>query len=435
MHEEGTHLLVEGKGCHVKDAEGTSLLDGLAGLWCVNVGYNCTAIVEAVRQQLVRLPYYPSFFNSTTEPPVQLAAKLASLAPARVNRTIFSTSGSEANETALKIIRAYQHATGHPERQKILTREFAYHGVTLATTSMTGLDNCTEPFALPLPEFIQAPAPYRYRYPEFSGDETAFTDWCIEATRRVIEREGPETIAALFAEPVQGAGGVIVPPEGYLGKLRALAHDYEILFVADEVITGLGRLGHWFASDLWDLDPDLIVLAKGLTSGYLPGGATMIADEIADVLFEAGPFAHGHTYSGHPACCAAALANLETIEKERLLPYLRETAGPLLQQGMDALASHPAVAAKRGMGLIGALELHPHRPTPNPASDGLLGLEAAKRIREEGVIVRGIRNCIAIAPPFIITPEEIDELCDGIRRGLDKLESGRSQFNEGSSGA
>jgi len=420
MHEAGSHLILEGNGCWLSDAEGERLLDGLAGLWCVNVGYSCETIIEAIERQLRTLPYYPSFFNSTTEPAVLLAEQLARFSPPRLSRSIFSGSGSEANETALKIIRAFWTASGKPERQKILTREFGYHGVTLATTSMTGLPNCVDPFSLPLEGFVHAPAPYRYRYPDFEGDEAAFVDWCIAETRKVIEREGPETIAACVIEPVQGAGGVIVPPNGYLAKLRALVREFGILFVADEVITGIGRLGEWFASNLWDLDPDLLILAKGLTSGYLPGGATMLSDEISDVLFEAGPFAHGHTYSGHPACCAAALANLQYIDQNDLIGQVRSLAGPHLQSELDSLAGHPAVVEKRGMGLIGALELNPKKPTANPATQGAAGLEAAAFIREEGVIVRGIRNCIAVAPPFIITPDEIEVLAAGIRRGLDR---------------
>lgn len=418
MHDTGTHLLVEGDGCHLIDQEGRRLLDGLAGLWCVNVGYNCAAIVEAVHRQMEALPYYPSFFNSTTEPPIEVAAFLAERAPARLNRTIFSNSGSEANETALKIIRGYQKLRGKGRKTKILTRTFSYHGVTVATTSMTGLPSCYEPFDLPLDGFIHVPGPHPYGVASPLGAEE-FGKWCIEETARIIEREGADTIAAMFVEPVQGAGGVIPPPPGYLAALRSLLRQHDILFVADEVITGFGRLGSWFGSTLWDLDPDLMTLAKGLTSGYLPMGATMVSDEIADVINEGGYLAHGFTYSGHPTCAAAALANLQTIESLGLIPAVRDDLGPYFQEKLLSFASHPAVAEIRGTALIGAMELRPKPGTQH--TPNTLGVKASDLIRSEGAIVRGIRDLIAMAPPLVITRPQIDELFTAIARGLDRL--------------
>ncbi|HEY5813193.1 MAG TPA: aminotransferase class III-fold pyridoxal phosphate-dependent enzyme, partial [Terrimicrobiaceae bacterium] len=245
LHAFGTHIIVGGEGCYFRDETGRKILDGLAGLWCLNVGYSCRAIAEAVSKQLERLPYYPSFFNSTTEPPIRLAKFLAEKAPARINHTIFSNSGSEAIETALKVIRAFWKLKGRGSKKKILYRSFSYHGMTLGAASLTGLSNCQEPFDLPLADFLQVPAPYAYgARTELSED--AYGDWCIEETRRVIVEQGAETIAALFAEPIQGAGGVIVPPARYLPSLRKLCQQSDILFVADEVITGFGRLGDWF---------------------------------------------------------------------------------------------------------------------------------------------------------------------------------------------
>lgn len=420
MHATGTHIILEGDGCHFVQEDGARILDGLAGLWCVNVGYNCAAIVQAVTAQMERLPYYPSFFNSTTEAPIRVAEFLAAKAPARVNRTIFSNSGSEANETALKIIRAYWKLKGRPEKKKVLSRTFGYHGVTLATTSLTGLPSCQEPFDLPLADFIHVPGPYTY------GAKTAMTpeeygQWCVEETRHMIEREGADTISAMFVEPVQGAGGVITPPEGYLRAIRELCRENEILFVADEVITAFGRLGDWFASNKWDLDPDLISLAKGITSGYLPLGASMMSDEIADVLLSGGYFAHGFTYSGHPTCAAAALANLEVIEKLGLVERTRDDTGPYFQRKLQEAGQHPAVAEVRGVGLIGALEVIPREGREALTPTTMLGVKASNLIREEGVMVRGIRDLIALAPPLIITHAEIDELFTAIHRGLDRL--------------
>lgn len=422
MHEAGTHLLKTGDGCFLVDIEGRRLLDGLAGLWCVNVGYNCAAIVEAVHRQMEELPYYPSFFNSTTEPPIRVAEFLARRAPARLNRVVFSNSGSEANETALKAIRAYHKLRGQPAKQKILTRHFAYHGVTLATTSMTGLPTCNQPFDLPMESFLHVPGPHAWAA-DREDDPVAYGKWCLEETARVIQREGPETIAAFFAEPIQGAGGVIVPPEGYLKGLRDLCRENDILFVADEVITAFGRLGDWFASTLWDLDPDLLILAKGLTSGYLPLGATMICDEMVEELYRGGYFAHGFTYSGHPSCCAAALANLEVIEKLGLIEKVRDETGAYFQTKLAGLDGHPAVGQTRGCQLIGAVELLPPGGKAALSPSAPLGQKAADLIREEGAIVRGIRDLIALSPPLIIEKAEIDLLFASIERGLDRLQA------------
>ncbi len=421
MHAQGTRVIVSGSGVFLQDAQGRQLLDGLAGLWCVNVGYGRAEITDAVAAQMRQLAYYPSFFNSTTEPAIRLAARLASLAPPRVQHTIFCNSGSEANESALKIIRGYWKLRGQPQRTKILSREFSYHGVTLATTSMTGLPSCSAPFDLPLPGFLHVPAPHAYAA-DRESDPVAYGKWCVEETARVIEREGADTIAAMFVEPVQGAGGVIPPPAGYLAALRVLCREHGILFVADEVITAFGRVGDWFASNLWELDPDLISLAKGLTSGYLPLGATMVSDEIADVLLHHGYFAHGFTYSGHPTTCAAALANLDIIENDGLIPRVRTNLGPYFQEKLRAFAGHPAVGEVRGTGLIGALELVPRGGKAALTPTMMLGIKAAALARQEGVIVRGIRDIVAVAPPLTITREETDQLFDAVGKALDRLE-------------
>src|SRR6266404_930860 len=349
MHGQGTQVIVSGDGCYVTDATGRRLLDGLAGLWCVNVGYGRREIIDVVAEQMRRLPYYCSFFNTTNEPAIRLAERLAQLAPPLLNHTIFCNSGSEANETALKVIRAWQKLRGKPAKTKILSRTYSYHGVTLATTSMTGLPGCYVPFDLTLPGFIHVPGPHPYGA-NSPLDAIAYGKWCVEETARIIEREGAETIAAMFVEPVQGAGGVIVPPDGYLRALRRLCRENDILFVADEVITGFGRLGAWFASSLWDLDPDLMTLAKGITSGYLPLGATMMSDEIAADLIEAGYFAHGFTYSSHPTTSAAALANLDVLENDKLIPRVRDEIGPYFQQKLHEFKGHPVVSEVRGEG-------------------------------------------------------------------------------------
>jgi putrescine aminotransferase len=422
LHRAGTHVIRSARGSTVIGEDGRELIDALAGLWCVNAGYGREEIVRAVAEQMRALAFYPSFFNTTTEPTIRLAARLAGLAPARLGHALFSNSGSEANETALKLIRAYWKLRGRRGKTKVLARSFAYHGVTLATTSMTGLPSCTEPFDLPLPGFVQVPGPNAYG----SGKTPAeYGAWCLAETERAIAREGAATIGAFFVEPVQGAGGVIVPPEGYLSSLRELCRRHEILFVADEVITGFGRLGAWFASDLWSLDPDLLTMAKGITSGYLPLGATLVSDEITATLETGGYLAHGFTYTGHPAACAAALANLEVIEREGLVARVRDDVGPRFQAGLGRLADHPAVVEVRGVGLIGALELR--RPPRGPLADAgpnSLGIAAHGLVREEGVIVRGIRDLVALAPPLVVTHDELDRIFAALSRALDRLWAG-----------
>lgn len=421
MHGTGTHVMRTGSASTVIDETGRELIDGLAGLWCVNVGYGRQEIADAVHRQMTQLAFYPSFFNTTTEPTIRLAARLAALAPGRLNHTIFSNSGSEANESAMKLIRAYWKLRGQPQRTKLLARTFAYHGVGIASTSLTGLPSCTEPFDLPLPGFLHVPGPNAYASgTAMSADE--YGRWCVEETERTIAREGAGTIAAMFVEPIQGAGGVIVPPEGYLTALRTLCRRNEILFVADEVITGFGRVGGWFASVLWDLDPDLMCLAKGITSGYLPLGATMVSDEIVQTLDAGGYLAHGFTYSGHPVATAAALANLDILEREHLIDRVRDDVGPRLQAILQRFAGHPAVGEVRGCQLIGAIELRRPKTGPHAAvASNMLGVVAAAIVRDEGVIVRGIRDLIAVAPPLVITHDELDRMSTAIGRMLDKL--------------
>lgn len=420
LHRQGTRIIRSASGCTVIDENDRPLIDALAGLWCVNVGYGRREIADAVYKQMTAVAYYPSFFNTTTEPTILLAGKLAQLAPKGLGHAFFSNSGSEANESALKLIRGYQKLRGKRAKQKIVTRSFAYHGVTLATTSMTGLPSCTEPFDLPLPGFVQVPGPYAYGANNGMTPEQ-YGEWCLAETERILLQEGPDTIAALFAEPIQGAGGVIVPPPGYLRALRDLCRRHDILFVADEVITAFGRLGTWFASELWNLEPDLLVTAKGITSGYLPLGATLVRDEIAETLTKGGYLAHGYTYSGHPAATAAALANLEIIEKEKLVERVRDDVGPYFQKKLQSLAGHRAVSEARGFGLIGALEVVPRGGRAELTPTTLLGVKAAALVREEGVIVRGIRDLVALAPPLVATHEEVDRIFAAVEKGLDRL--------------
>jgi putrescine aminotransferase len=423
MQKAGTHVIRSARGSTLVGEDGREILDALAGLWCTNVGYGREEIAAAVAEQMRAVAFYPSFFDTTTEPAIRLAARLAELAPARLKHVIFCNSGSEANESALKLIRAYWKLRGRREKTKLLSRTFAYHGVGLATTSLTGLPTCLEPFDLPLPGFLHVPGPNSYG----SGKtHEEYGQWCLAETERTIEREGAGTIAAMFVEPVQGAGGVIVPPPGHLAALRALCRRHEILFVADEVITGFGRLGAWFASGLWDLDPDLMSVAKGLTSGYVPLGATLVSDEIAETLAGGGYLAHGFTYTGHPVACAAGLASLDILAREKLVERVRDDVGPRFLKALAALAEHPAVAETRGFGLIGALELRraPKGPYAE-AAPNTLGPAVHYLAREEGVLVRGIRDLVAMSPPFVVTHAELDRMFALLARALDRFWAGR----------
>ena len=419
MHRTGAHIIESAQGSYVTDDHGVRLLDGLAGLWCVNVGYGRREIIDAVQKQMEKLCFYPSFFSSTTEPTIQLAKKLHSLGLPRLTHSVFSNSGSEANETAIKIILNYWILKGQPRRTKFMSRTYAYHGVTLGATNLTGLVSCTKPFGLPSAGFVRIPGPYHY----ISNSELSPEDFgkkCLEETETIIRCEGPESIAAIFAEPIQGAGGVIIPPAGYLKGLRELARKYGILYVSDEVITAFGRLGAYYASELWDLDPDVVILAKGITSGYIPLGATRISSEIAETLNSGGYFATGHTYSGHPVACAAALANIELIEKENLVDYVANDIGVYFEQEFLKFQDHPAVGQARCCKMMGAMELLHHGAKVTDPMIGL-GPKVAAIIRKHGVIVRGLANLIAISPCLNITRAEVDELFAKVKAGLDEF--------------
>jgi putrescine---pyruvate transaminase len=419
MHKTGTHIIESGKGSFVTDDRGLRLLDGLAGLWCVNVGYGRREIIDAVTKQMEKLCFYPSFFNTTTEPTILLADKLHQLGLPRLTHTLFSNSGSEANDTAIKAILHYWNLKGHPRRTKFISRTYSYHGVTMGATSLTGLVSCTKPFGLPAAGFVRLPGPYHYvSNSDLTPEE--FGQKCLSETETIIRCEGPESIAALFAEPIQGAGGVIIPPAGYLKGLRELARKYGILYVSDEVITAFGRVGAFYASDKWDLDPDIVILAKGITSGYIPLAATRVSSEIAEALNTGGYYANGHTYSGHPVACAAALANIELIEKENLVDYVANDIGVYFERKFLEFQNHPAVGEARCHKMMGAMELLHHG---EKVTDPMIGLgpKASAIIRKHGVIVRGLANLIAISPCLNITHAEVDELFAGVKAGLDEF--------------
>jgi putrescine---pyruvate transaminase len=402
-------LLTRGEGALVTDAEGRTYLDGLASLWNVNVGHGREELAEAAAAQMRELAYTSAYGGFGTAPAIRLATKLAELAPGDLEVTFFASGGAEANDTAYKIARLYQDLRGEPQRVKIVSRLRDYHGLTFGAMGATGLPSFWNHFGPVAPGFLHAPAPDPYRY---EGEGSAGVAYA-EALERVVLEAGPETVAAVVVEPVQGAGGVIVPPADYLPLLRKICDRHGLLLIADEVITGFGRTGRWFGVENWGVLPDLLIFAKGVTSGYLPLSGVMLTRRVNDVLRTLkGAFAHGFTYSGHATACAVALRNLQILEEERLVERVAEK-GKRLLAGLQELRRHEIVGDVRGIGLLAAVELVRDRASKEsfegaPATARKVWLRAMG----EGVIVRSISpgDVIAICPPFIISDEQIDRL-------------------------
>ena len=409
-------VIAEGRGTRVRDAAGRWYLDAMAGLWCVNAGYGRAEIADAIADQARRLPYYHGFAGAATEPAIRLAAKLATLAPLPNAHAFFASSGSEANDSQIKLIWHYNNLLGRPAKKKLIARTRGYHGTTLGASSLTGLPYVHARFDLPLSKLFVHVSPAHWPGGAEPGEtEAAYADRLARELDETIMREGAETVAAFFAEPVMGAGGVLIPPERYFERIQPVLRRHDVLLVADEVICGFGRLGRWFGSQRYGIAPDLVTIAKGLTSGYVPMSACLISARIYDVLREAsprvGPFTHGYTYSGHPVAAAAALANLGILEREQLVENA-ERVGALLQRRLrERCAGHPKLRDVRGVGLIAALE-------PRDADD-------AKRLGAlllaDGVIARVVAGSIALSPPLVIDADEVDELVAAIARALDKL--------------
>ena len=408
-------VVVEGRGTRVRDAKGRWLLDAMAGLWCVNAGHGRREIAEAMAEQASRLAYYHGFAGALHEPAVRLAARLLELAPVPMARVFFASSGSEANDTQIKLAWQFHHLRGKPQKRKLLARRRGYHGSTVAAASLTGLPYVHAGFGLPLPGFVHV-SPAHWPGDAAPGEsERSYVERLARELDDAIVREGPDTVAAFFAEPVMGAGGVLVPPENYFTAIRPVLREHDVLLVADEVICGFGRLGTWFGSQRFAIEPDLVTLAKGLTSGYAPLSACLVSQPIVEVLesgaAQLGAFNHGFTYSGHPVAAAAALANLAIFEREQLVERAAET-GALLQRRLRETASdHPRVRGVRGVGMIAAVEPR--------AADDAKRLQA--RLQEDGVLTRAVGGAVALSPPLTLAEGEVDELTSALRRALEKL--------------
>jgi putrescine aminotransferase len=420
LSRKGSRIITRAEGIYLWDSDGHRILDGMAGLWCVNVGYGREELVEAARRQMRELPYYNSFFQCTHPPAIELSEVLTQLSPASFNHVFFTGSGSESNDTVLRLARYYWQLRGQPQKRVFISRHNAYHGSTVAAASLGGMKPMHGQGGLPIPGIEHIEQPYYFGYQGDLG-KTEFGVECALALERKILEVGVDRVAAFIAEPIQGAGGVIIPPDTYWPEVQRICDQYDILLVADEVICGFGRLGHWFGSEHYAIRPDLMPIAKGMTSGYLPMGGVLVGDRVADVVINDGKeFFHGFTYSGHPACCAVALANIELIKRDALVERVREKSGPYLARQWATLADHPLVGETRSCGLVGALELVRDKATRarfEPA--GRIGTLCRDTAVNNGLVMRAVGDTMIISPPLIIDTSQIDELVALARRSLD----------------
>lgn len=422
---EGGILIDRGEGCRVWDTDGREYIEAMAGLWCASLGFSERRLADAAHKQMLKLPYYHTFFAKGHEPAVELAERLLDIAPPGMARVLFQCSGSESNDAAIKLAWQYWAVRGQPERRKFIGRVRGYHGNTVATVSLSGQPHMYAGFGLPLPGFVHADNPNYYRFSHDGETEEAFSDRMAANLENLIQREGPETIAAFFGEPVQGGGGAITPPRGYWERIQAVLKRHDILFVADEVICGFGRTGSMWGSQTYDLAPDMISCAKQLSAAYQPISALLISGRIHEALVEAsrrnGTFGHGFTYGGHPVACAVALETLKIYEERDIVSHVRDVA-PVFLAGLAALKDHPLVGDARGVGLIAGVELMADKAARKPFDPSQkIGLRVQTACEREGLIVRAIGDRIAFTPPLIITRDDATAICERFGRALDAV--------------
>ena len=428
FHENGSLVVAESEGAYIFDSDGRRYLDGIGGLWCVNAGYGRAEIGRAMAEQATKMTYYSSFGHHTTIPVAELSAKLASLAPGPLNHVIYGSGGSMANDTTVRLVHFYFNQLGMPDKKMVITRENGYHGSTYLAMSMTGIDYDHIGFDVIGEPLIQrVSGPDLYRRPDGTTPEE-YTGLLLDEFRTKVEALGPENVAAFFAEPIMGAGGVLLPPPGYLPGMRDLCTEYRILFVSDEVVTAFGRLGHFFASeDVFGIVPDIINSAKGLTSAYAPLSATLISDEIYEVISvpqaEGSVFAHGFTYSGHPVCCAAALANIEIIEREDLCGHVRRV-GPYFSERLATLSDLGIVGDVRGSHFMQCVENVADKETKELFDPSVhVGDRVADACEKRGLIVRPIAHLNVLSPPLVLSVEQIDWMVDVLREGIIEVQA------------
>jgi 4-aminobutyrate--pyruvate transaminase len=424
VQKEGPLVITRGEGVYVYDDEGRRYLEGMAGLWCAALGFSERRLADAAYRQMCELPFYHSFGGKVPAIATELAERLIGIAPAGMGKVLFANSGSEANDTAIKLAWYVNNALGRPQKKKIISRQRAYHGVTIAAASLTGLAFAHDDFDLPIARILHTDCPHYYRGAQPGESEEAFAARLAANLEGLILREGPDTVAAFFAEPVMGAGGVIVPPATYFDRIQPILKKYEILFVVDEVISGFGRTGNMFGAQTFDLRPDIMTLAKALSAGYQPISASLVTNKLYETLLaqsdKLGIFGHGYTYSGHPVPVAVALETLKIYEERDIVAQVRRV-GPRMQAGIRSYAGHPLIGEARGIGLIGAVEVVRDKPTKQ-SFDPKAGVAAylVRRAQHHGAILRNMPgDIVAFSPPLIISDTEIDEMLSCFGKALD----------------
>lgn len=420
LRAAGTRVITHAQGHYIYDSDGNKIMDAMAGLWCVNVGYGRHELVDAATAQMTKLPYYNNFFKTSNQPIIALSKRLVDLTPDGLNNVFYANSGSEANDTIIRMVRHFWALAGKPEKKTIIARTYGYHGSTIMSASMGGMAAMHEQ-AAQAPDFTHIDPPYGFLY-QGNLDEAAFATQAASWLEDKIAEIGADHVAAFIAEPIQGAGGVIIPPAGYLKQVEAICRKHDVLLIVDEVITGFGRTGHWFASHGMDLSPDMMTLAKGLTSGYVPMSAVMVGDRVAERLIaDGGEFYHGFTYSGHPVAAAVALANLDLIERDGLVEKIRNDTGPYLASALAPLAAHPLVGEVRSFGLLGAIELVKDKAGSvlfDPV--GEVGVMCRDHAIKGGLMVRAVRDAMIMSPPLTFERDDIDLMIAKISTALDQ---------------
>ncbi len=425
LNKIGTRVMVRGEGIYLYDNDGKKFLDAMSGLWCVNIGYGRHELADVASRQMKALPYYNTFFGTTHPPATLLAKKISSLTPKNLNHIFFSSSGSEANDTNIRIVRHFWEITGAPKKKIVISRSNAYHGSSMGSGSLGGMKSMHDQGGMPIPDIIHINQPYWYA----EGGDLHIDEFGIMRAKELEEKinaVGANNIAAFIAEPVQGAGGVIIPPKTYWPEIQKICTKYNILLIADEVICGFGRTGNWFGSDTLSIKPDIMTVAKGLSSGYQPIGGSIVSDKIASVLEESSEdFNHGYTYSGHPVAAAVALENIRLLEEERIIERVQKTIAPYLKSRWRELIKHPLVGEARILGMLGAIELSPEPETRAPFKEaaGTIGLITREICIKNGLIMRHVYDKMIISPPLIINKEQIDDLISLVWRCLDEAEA------------
>ncbi|MGN6534657.1 MAG: aspartate aminotransferase family protein [Mesorhizobium sp.] len=426
LREAGSRIITRADGPYIYDSEGNELLDGMAGLWCVAVGYGRDELADAAYKQMKELPYYNSFFKCSTPTPVLLSQKLVEIAPEGISQVFYGSSGSEANDTAVRLVRHYWALEGKPEKNRIISRKNAYHGSTVAGTSLGGMEAMHKQLGGAVPNIVHVMMPYAYELALPGESDHDFGLRAAKAVEDAILEAGADKVAAFIGEPIMGAGGVKIPPMSYWPEVERICRKYDVLLMLDEVITGYGRTGEWFAAQSFGVRPDTITTAKALTSGYQPLSALLVGDRIASTLVEkGGEFAHGYTYSGHPVACAVALANIDIIAREGLVERVKNDTGPYFAQALgERIADHPLVGEVRSFGLMGAIEIVKDKATKERfAPSGSAAVVVRDHAIDNGMMMRATGDTMILSPPLIWTRDTIDMACERIRKALDLAEA------------